>query len=357
MTLPEFTTLADQKPIGQAGPSYSNASVTAYQSHMPQEPLYQPQASSSSHPEQDAFRQQLHVPVQQHPTQGLTSLMEAALAPHTQQTFAFAPIGNDNPLIWDGFMPFNDSTGSYMGAYDADMSWTLDYLPTESSPGYLADQDMLNTYEGFDHQYGYQAQTQAQYNQASPVVEDADGDDDDASDWPDKVNQQQLCPRKASRVVPIQMKAVSWQSAFDEAQSGGLTPLTIPPPQGINFTLRESLLSTLNGGTFRGDGTHPEISDAIFPPVEILDFFMRLYVRYIQPRFPILHLPTFDIYTAPPSLLLAMMFLGSSHSRSDCGRFSRLFHERLRVYIIRLQEIDKDYVCNYQRSQNPANYS
>ncbi len=56
--------------------------------------------------------------------QGLTSLMEAALAP--QVAASFIPGENINPLLWDGFMRFGENNSSYMGTYDADMSWTLE---------------------------------------------------------------------------------------------------------------------------------------------------------------------------------------------------------------------------------------
>jgi hypothetical protein len=265
--------------------------------------------------------------------------MEAALAP--QEALAFTPVENMNPSLWDGFMRMGDTTSSYMGTYDADMSWTLDYLPSDGSPNYLLDQDMLG-FDDFDNPYQYQA---LQYNTQIPNdVEDAEGEDDDSSDWPDKVSRPATPERHTSRVVP-QLQTISWQLVQDEARSSGLSVTTIHPLQGVNHALRELLLASLNGSGSRNDMSRPEISDALFPPPEALDFFLRLYVRYIQPRFPVLHLPTFDIYTCSPLLLVAMMFLGSSHSRTDRGRFSRLFHDHLRIAIIRIQEVDKKYVC------------
>jgi hypothetical protein len=50
--------------------------------------------------------------------------MEAALAP--QVAASFIPGENINPLLWDGFMRFGENNSSYMGTYDADMSWTLE---------------------------------------------------------------------------------------------------------------------------------------------------------------------------------------------------------------------------------------
>lgn len=274
-------------------------------------------------------------------SQGLTSLMEAALAP---QETAFQPVDKIDPSLWDGFMRFGDNPSTYMGAYDADMSWTLDYLPSEHSPNYLLDQDMLNAFDDFgSNPYQYQALQYAPPPAPEPP-EEVEGDDEDTHDWPDKVDKPP--ERFAPRALPIQLRQISWQSAVDEGRASGLTAATIRPMHPVTRQLRDSLLTTLNGANFRNESSRPEISDAIFPPAEALDYFLRLYVRYIQPRYPVLHLPTFDIYTAPPLLLVAMMFLGSSHSTIDRGRFSRLFHEHLRIACIRMQEVDKKWVSH-----------
>ena len=283
-----------------------------------------------------------HVLQHQPRTQGLTSLMEAALAP--QENFAFTPVENVNPSLWDGFMRFGENTNMYMGSYDADMSWTLDYLPSEHSPNYLLDQDMMNAFDDFgETSYQYQSM---QYEQPPAVNdnEDAEGEDEDTTDWPDKVEKAAAPARYAPRVIPIQLRQISWQSVVDEARASGYSAATIRPMHNITNQLRDLLLNTLNGDNIRTEFSRPEISDALFPPAEALDFFLRLYVRFIQPRYPVLHLPTFDIYNSPPLMLIAMMFLGSSHSTIDRGRFSRLFHEHLRIACMRKQELDKKWV-------------
>jgi hypothetical protein len=275
--------------------------------------VYQTQVPQGLYASQDMYQnpfQQNQVPGHHSPmlntapqAQGLTSLMEAALAP--QEAVAFTPGENINPLLWDGFMRFGENTSTYMGSYDADMSWTLDYLPPDESPNYLLDNELLNTF----------------------------------------VPRPELTHRRVPRVIPVELQPISWQSVLDEARASGLSPSTIRPLHSVNDGLREVILSSLNGPNFRNEISRPEISDAMFPPAEVLDFFVRLYVRYVQPRFPVLHLPTFDMYSTSPLLLITMMFLGSSHSTTDRGRFSRFFHEHLRLAVIRIQEIDKIYVC------------
>jgi len=264
--------------------------------------------------------------------------VEAALAP--QQ--AFIPVDNINPSLWDGFMLVGENTNSYMGSYDGDISWTLNSFQSESSPSYRLDTDM-NTFDDFPlNPYPYPS---LQYNQHTNPIDTEDAEDEDANDWPDKVRRPTTPPKRAPRIVPRHLIPVFWQPVLEEARASGLSAATTRPMQQINDGLRQLLLGTLNGSNYgRTEISRPEISDAIFPPAEALDFFLRLYIQYIQPRFPVLHLPTFDMYNCPPLLLIAMMCLGSSHSGSDRGRFSRLFHDHLRIAVIRMQEVDPEYV-------------
>ncbi|KAH8656564.1 fungal-specific transcription factor domain-containing protein [Tricladium varicosporioides] len=268
-------------------------------------------------------------------SQGLTSLMEAALAP--PDAYAFTPAENFNPSLWGGFMLFGDNTNAYMGTYDADISWTLSSFHSESSPGYGLDQDMLPMDDFAENPYQYQAVPYRPDDVSN--LDAADAEDEDTNDWPDKVDRPEVQTR-APRIVPLHLLPVSWQTVLDEARNSGLSATTIRPFQQISATLRSQLLSVLDGSSHKSELSRPEISDAIFPPVDVLDFFLRLYIRYVHPRFSVLHLPTFDIYNSPPLLLVAMMFLGSSHSSSDRGRFSRLFYDHLRVACLRMQEVE-----------------
>jgi hypothetical protein len=276
--------------------------------------------------------------------------MEAALAP--QETFTFTPLENINPSLWDGFMVFADNASSYMGSYDADISWTLNHLQPDGSPNMFLDHDLMDFVENPYQQpqipqYNQHQQAVNQYNQTDPDA-DADAEDDDQNDWPDKVSRPNTPRRHAQRVVPLGLNTespASWQSVVEEARRSCLNATSMRPYQPLNNQIRASILSTINSFSFvQNDFSRREVSDRVFPPSEALDYYLRLYFQYIQPRFPIIHLPTFELYSCPPLLLLAMMFLGSSHSRADRGRFLRLFHERLRVACIRMQEIDPKFV-------------
>lgn len=329
---PSVSDTQDQSSASHDGSSnYSNESPrsSTYQTHV-QQPVYQ------TLPKPESMLQN-SIPH----AQGLTSLMEAALAP---EMYIFPPVENINPSPWDGFMRFGDTPTSYMGVYDADMSWTLDYLPPDSSD-YLLDHDMINSWEQFND-YSYQPVNYEEPPPPQQDIEDAEGEDEDTSDWPDKVERPHTARRIHERIVPVRAPT-SWQAVIVEARLSGLSPSSIRPVERFSDPLRNTLLMTLNGANFRNQVSRPEISEYMFPPSEALDFFLRLYIRYIHPRFPVLHLPNFDIYNCSPLLLVVMMSLGSSHANSDRGRFSRMFHEHLRLAILRIQEVDKNYVSNH----------
>jgi hypothetical protein len=282
--------------------------------------------------------------------QGLTSLMEAALAP--QESLTFTPLENISPSLWDGFMVFGDNANSYMGSYDADISWTLNHFQQDGSPNMFLNQDLMDFVEN-----PYQQPPMPQYSQNQQPIHqypptdsetDADADEDDQNDWPDKVSRPSTPNRHARRVVPLGLNTESpdtWMSVIEEGRRSGLNTRSMRPYQQLGDQIRASILSTINSFSFvRNDFSRREVSDRVFPPSEALDYYLRLYFHHIQPRFPIIHLSTFDIYSCPPLLLLAMIFLGSSHSTADGGRFLRLFHERLRVACIRMQEVDPKFV-------------
>lgn len=185
---------------------------------------------------------------------------------------------------------------------------------------------------------------------AENPIDAADNEDDDTNDWPDKVTR----PRRAPRIVPLRLIPISWQPLLDEAHAFSLGSAPQGLPQRVTPTLRKTLLDSLNSARF--DFAAPDISDAMFPPIAVLDFFLALYVQHIHSRFPVLHLPTFNVCSCPPLLLVAMVLLGSSHSKTDRGRFARIFHGPLRMACTRLYELDSRYVSEKYKNSVDATY-
>lgn len=81
-----------------------------------------------------------------------------------------------------------------------------------------------------------------------------------------------------------------------------------------------------------------------FPPHSTVTYFIQLYFVHVQPRFPVLHVPTFNLNKSPPNLLLAIAILGSSYSESYQGKFALTYLERTRMSIRLMQERDQSYV-------------
>jgi hypothetical protein len=74
-------------------------------------------------------------------------------------------------------------------------------------------------------------------------------------------------------------------------------------------------------------GASPGIENVRFPPAEILDIALEMYLYYFHPTLPIVHIPTFSAKNAPRSLLLSMCLIGLSIlGTAGAGRFvSRTF--------------------------------
>jgi hypothetical protein len=59
-------------------------------------------------------------------------------------------------------------------------------------------------------------------------------------------------------------------------------------------------------------GASPGVEGIQFPPAEILDIALEMYLYYFHPTLPIIHIPTFSAKNAPRPLLLTMCLIGLS---------------------------------------------
>lgn len=300
-----------------------------YQNGLPLDMQYRGNPNEILPPIQEALYSDSRSPSA--PSQGLSSLVDAALAPPSIDTGLQVP-ENFNPSTWDGFMLYSDSPNVYMGSYDADISWTLDCFSQDS-------------WSNMDLDFGFAG---PQFVQPDPHGQsndlDAEGDEED---WPDKVSRLESPPRWGPKSIP-RLGPESWHAVTHEARASSFT---VGPRQRVNDILRSTLLSMLQIElpSQSGDTVYVEINISTFPPSEVLDYFLRLYFRHIHPRFPITHIPTFDIFASSPLLILSMMFLGSCYSSADRGRFLRLFHNRGRVASMRLHEIEEKHVSPFSQ--------
>ncbi|QSZ31234.1 hypothetical protein DSL72_000797 [Monilinia vaccinii-corymbosi] len=184
------------------------------------------------------------------PSQGLSSLVEAALAPPPLDDGLNVP-ENFNPNTWDGFMLYNDSPNVYMGSYDADISWTLDCFSQDS-------------WSNMELDFGFSAPGVVQPDpsgQSNDLY--AEGDEED---WPDKVSRLESPPRWDPKAFP-RLCPGSWHSAALEARASSFT---IGPRQQVNDILRSTLLGILQADLPAESGDTLRVLDNIFTLFNLL---------------------------------------------------------------------------------------
>lgn len=111
----------------------------------------------------------------------------------------------------------------------------------------------------------------------------------------------------------------------------------------ITPDVRARMLATLADSASIEHGHLPP-DESKFPVPEVLEYFVSLFFEFVHPRFPVLHKPTFNTATAPPYLLLAMMLLGSSHSRSNRGKFVAVYLHLATTVFMRLHALKPSFV-------------
>lgn len=242
---------------------------------------------------------------------------------------------------WDGFMMYDNSNVFSMGSYDADIAWTFDFAQTDM-PYDFSYQIMGTPSVGDMSEPGYSS-TANSYHLPQPAPPDpvADGEEAPENDWPDNASRPSSPkPRQRRR-----LDATVWRSVEDEAQRHA-TQFSLYPHSfsgHIDYSVRGSQIIAL-GLVPANQTTDMELSDAVYPMPTVLEYYLRLYLHYVHDRFPVLHLPTFDAHRTSPLLLATMMMAGSSHSKADRGRFSRLFYKPIRVAVMQKVEDDASFL-------------
>lgn len=85
----------------------------------------------------------------------------------------------------------------------------------------------------------------------------------------------------------------------------------------------------------------PSVEGIQFPPAEILDIALEMYLYYFHPTLPIIHIPTFSAKNAPRPLLLCMCLIGLSIlGTAGAAKFvTRTFPSVLHLAISDLQSL------------------
>ncbi|KAF1996675.1 hypothetical protein P154DRAFT_607773 [Amniculicola lignicola CBS 123094] len=116
-------------------------------------------------------------------------------------------------------------------------------------------------------------------------------------------------------------------------------------PQPPSVSRGESYGDTASSA---GDaGASPGVDGIQFPPAEILDIALEMYLYYFHPTLPIIHIPTFSAKNAPRTLLLSMCLIGLGIlGTAGASKFvSRTFPSLLQLVSAELQSVSSGTHC------------
>jgi len=262
---------------------------------------------------------------------------------------------NSQPPTWAGFMMYDNDPGFNMGTYDADIAWTFDFAQADAMD--LSFSNALTPSVGDTSDTSYnegQPMPPAQYHLGQgygsralgPSLESiVEVDYEPPNDWLDRASRP--ASPKAPPVPRRYINATFWNSVADEAlrQGSNMKPdaAVIWKQSGINHVIRQEQIAAMNISPAT-NGNNTELTETAFPPPMVLDYFIQLYFEHVHARFPVIHLPTFDVSKLSPLLLVVIALAGSGYSRANAGKFSTLFYDKARTSLLLHHEADAKYV-------------
>ncbi|KAL5113771.1 hypothetical protein ACEQ8H_008345 [Pleosporales sp. CAS-2024a] len=122
---------------------------------------------------------------------------------------------------------------------------------------------------------------------------------------------------------------------------------------GLDEECRSLLQNALNSAPARSESygdtassngdaaVSPSVEGVQFPPAEILDIALEMYLYYFHPTLPIVHIPTFSAKNAPRPLLLCMCLIGLSIlGTAGAAKFvTKTFPAVLQIALTELQSL------------------
>lgn len=242
------------------------------------------------------------------------------------------------------------------GSFDADLAWILDMAPM--SPETIQRmQERLPVAGPAPGSFDTSLRMPQQLPQQGIGDLSAESGDDDQTrhqasienrnNWPDEDELPGAVPTSvegSTYVIPDSRSWVEWVEL-----SSPLKRLHDAPAQSYTVSpdIRARLIQTLIENASLKDGLIPP-EDVQLPVPEVLEYFLKLFFEHVQIRFPVIHRATFSTSTAPSFLLLSMMLLGSSHSRTNHGKFVAVYLRPVVIMFQRLQALDTRLVSRHQ---------
>ncbi|KAJ6032581.1 hypothetical protein N7540_003313 [Penicillium herquei] len=223
---------------------------------------------------------------------------------------------------------------------DATLDWTLDFLSNGIPTGSPLDL-MRNTEDAIQPiELGISGLNQARNDRSHHQVRD-DGTEDLPEAWLD----QDTRPGSfRNHRLPPEISEAAGYINMDErntfVENAGQLHVKTQLSVNSHMAMVNIIMAPLPEGLCSENENRPHV----FPPHSTITYFLQLFFVHVHPRFPVLHLPTFDPNSVPPILLLAMAISGSSYSESNKSKFALTYLERARLSIKLMQERDQTYL-------------
>lgn len=229
-------------------------------------------------------------------------------------------------LDWDLQWPFYGE-----GLPDVNLGWTLDFLSNDGSTH--TPLDFMHNPEEINASIQLDGVTLSYGEKGDPRGIGPGGTQDDAPLGQQPRIQSQQAPGSAAYVDP------------DERNNVFITnQALLNPIVSLSCETHISMMETVTAPLLEGFCSEKGKLPQSFPPLPVISYFLQLFFVHVQPRFPVLHIPTFDPNTSSSNLLLAMAIMGSKYSESNQGRFALAYLARTRKSIKLMQESDQSYV-------------
>lgn len=202
---------------------------------------------------------------------------------------------------------FCEPEGNYgQGLFDFDLGWTFDFLGNNN------------------------------VTHAQPP--------DDAVNWPHVSLEERpeivSCPNEYSHTVSLDDDGILQVFASSSE--------TLLKASEVSEDLRRSLLDIVTSDSRSLPGTTDD-HRRLLPDAQSLQYFLLLYIQFVHPRFPAMHISTFSAHKTPTIVLMAMMLAGSCHSVSNQHRFCGGFLDSCRYWLTAAREKDLKTVSTAKR--------
>lgn len=246
--------------------------------------------------------------------------------PRSESCHRLAASDRTQLLDWDVQWPFYGE-----GLPDVNLGWTLDFLSNDESTH--SPLDFMHVPEEIN--------ASTQLDDSAPNL---DGNEDLRGIGPAGTYGDE--PRgRQPRIKPRETSGLAAYVDPDECNNAFvINPARLTPNVSLSCESHMLMMETVTAPLLEGFCNDKGKCAQSFPPLPVVSYFLQLFFVHAQPRFPVLHIPTFNPNNSSPDLLLAMAIVGSTYSESNQGKFALTYLAKTRTSIKLMQERDQSYV-------------